>query len=195
MDKIKNNIAKNISAYRKKLNLTQAQLADMLNYSDKAVSKWERAEAAPDIYILSELANIFGTTVDALIRSDAPIPEKLPKKSILTPRNKTIISLLSVGLVWLVATITFAILQWAEVPFRNWLVFIYALPVSSIVAIVFSSLWSKRPIVALFTSILVWTFALAFFLTFKGTNVWLLFIIGIPLQVLIILWLFLKRNR
>ena len=54
MDDIKNNIAVNIAECRKRLNLTQAQLAEKLNYSDKAVSKWERAEAVPDIYIFSE---------------------------------------------------------------------------------------------------------------------------------------------
>ena len=49
---------------RKKNNWTQAKLADKLNYSDKAISKWERAEAVPDIETLHALAELFGVTVD-----------------------------------------------------------------------------------------------------------------------------------
>ena len=64
MDNIKANIAKNIIELRKKNNWTQAELADKLNYSDKAVSKWERAEAVPDIETLHALAELFGVTVD-----------------------------------------------------------------------------------------------------------------------------------
>ena len=64
---IKNVVAKNIVYYRKKLNMTQLELAEKLDYSDKAISKWERAEAIPDITVLKKLADIFGITVDDLL--------------------------------------------------------------------------------------------------------------------------------
>lgn len=194
MEDIKNNIAKNVSTHRKRLNLTQLQLAEKLNYSDKAVSKWERAEAVPDIYILSELAELFGVTVDDLIKPEVYIPPK--KKGLpLTVRNKVVIALLSIGVVWLVATALFTILNWTSVPGRLWLAFIYAIPASAIVGIVFNVLWGKRIITNLLISMLIWTLALSFLLTFTQTDVWLVFIVCIPLQVLTILWFFLKNDK
>ena len=190
MDKIKASVAKNIAEHRKRLKLTQLQLADKLNYSDKAVSKWERGEAVPDVYILRELANLFGITVDELIGN---VKHPTAKKEIRL--NKIVISLLSVGVVWLVATIVFVILNWCEVPLKNWMAFIYALPVSAIVGIVFSMLWGKRPIPTILVSALIWTAALSVFLSFPfpATKIWLIFIVAIPLQTLTILWPFRKR--
>ena len=64
-------IGRNITAYRKALGLTQAELAERINYSDKSVSKWESGGGAPDIYVLVQLAEIFGVTVNELVgRSD-----------------------------------------------------------------------------------------------------------------------------
>ena len=55
-DKLKKQIGANIASYRKRMRLTQAGLAEKLNYSDKAVSKWERGESAPDVQTLVQLA-------------------------------------------------------------------------------------------------------------------------------------------
>ena len=58
-ERIKSNIAKNLTAYRKRCNLTQSQLAEKINYSDKAVSKWERGEGVPDTLVLLKMCEIF----------------------------------------------------------------------------------------------------------------------------------------
>ena len=63
MNDIKQTIADNLVGYRKKAGLTQQQLAEKLNYSDKAVSKWERAEAIPDVVVLKTIADIYGIKV------------------------------------------------------------------------------------------------------------------------------------
>ena len=76
---IKENLAKNLTLYRKACGLTQAELAQKLDYSDKAVSKWERGESVPDLYILKKLADFYGVTIDALISE--------PPKSILPPKT------------------------------------------------------------------------------------------------------------
>ena len=57
-----------IRSLRTKHNLTQAQLADILGVTDKAVSKWERDLSYPDIALFPKLADVLGTTVDALLR-------------------------------------------------------------------------------------------------------------------------------
>lgn len=195
MDEIKTNVAKNIAMHRKKLNLTQLQLAEKLNYSDKAVSKWERGEAVPDIYIMHELATMFNVTVDELISSDLSASTEEPAEKQPFKLNKTVITLLSAGLVWLIATIAFVILGWANVQGPTWLAFIYAIPVTAIVTLVFNVLWGKRIFTTILISVLIWTVALAVMLTLPQTNAWLIFIVGIPLQVLTILWFFLKKKN
>ena len=59
--------ASNIIRLRTQAGLTQAELGEKLNYSDKTISKWERGEAIPDAYVLTQMAEIFGVTVDYLL--------------------------------------------------------------------------------------------------------------------------------
>ena len=130
MKELKDIIANNITKYRKELGLTQLELAERLNYSDKSVSKWERAEGVPDAITLKQLADLFGITVDALMSEEQPKKSTFAriKETVLTRTN---IAISSVILAWLVATICFVILR---LVFPNatklWLAFIYALPVS-----------------------------------------------------------------
>ena len=66
-------IAKNICDLRTEAGMTQAKLAEVLNYSDKAVSKWERAEAIPDVTVIKAIADYFGVSLDYLLgRTDQP---------------------------------------------------------------------------------------------------------------------------
>ena len=68
MDQIK--IGKFIAECRKKNNLTQAQLAEKLNITDRAVSKWENARALPDSSIMLELCDILGISVNELLSGE-----------------------------------------------------------------------------------------------------------------------------
>ena len=186
---IKNNISSNLIKYRKLLGLTQYDLALKLNYSDKAVSKWERGEALPDILILSKIASLYGITVNDLLNS----PESTPNT--VAPKNKInglVITLLSIGLVWLVATaifVLFNIFNFFED--KSWLSYIYAIPVSMIVSIVFTKIYKQRILTYLSISALIWTVLLSIHLT---VSAWLVFILGIPVQVLTILWFFRKKK-
>ena len=70
-------VAKNLSFYRKANKLTQLELAEKLNYSDKAISKWERGESLPDLYTLNVIAEFFGITINdlcSLTKNDIKAP-------------------------------------------------------------------------------------------------------------------------
>lgn len=194
MTELRDVIAGNICALRTEACMTQLALAEKLNYSDKAVSKWERAESVPDIFMLKRIADLFGVTVDYLLESDHSATEESRKASRRAKaKNRAIISFLAVGLVWLIATALFVLelIFFPSVALPAWLYFIYAIPVCSIVALVFNSLWGKRKLNYLVISILVWSMILSVFLsvlTVGGLNVWQVFIIGIPAQVIICLW-------
>ena len=183
-------IAKNICEYRKKCKLTQSELANLLNFSDKSVSKWERGESIPDINVLMQICKIFGITIN-----DLTSEHKSYKLSRLLKRNKILIPIISAGLVWLVATIIFvSLLIFAPQVPKKWLCFIYAIPLSSIVLLIFSWIWGKRWMRLIFESLITWTSLLCICLSVQK-NVWYLMLIGIPVQILAILWYFMRRKK
>ncbi len=196
---IKENLAKNITLYRKANNLTQLELAQKLDYSDKAVSKWERGESVPDLYILKKLADFYGVTIDALISE--PAKEILPKNS-NQKRKRMAIFLCSIGLVWLVAVLSFAMINliFSSIT-HTWLSFFYAIPITAILLLVFTAVWKKPWLNTLAISLLVWSTLLAIFLTLLCTltnppkTLWMIFLIGIPLQLLTIFFFMYRKSK
>ncbi len=183
---LKHIIAKNIAELRRKNGLTQLMLAEKLNYSDKAVSKWESGASLPDIVVLKEMADLFGVTVDSLLSEDGKVelrPASRPRR-----RIHTIVPLLSVMLVWLIGTLIFVSLTMAGVKGSNWLSFIWPVPVSFIVLLVFNSIWGKRRLNYLIISMLMWSLLAAVYLSALSYNHWLLFVMGVPGQAIILLW-------
>ena len=184
---LKQQIGKNICDYRRLANMSQIEFAEKLNYSDKAVSKWERGESLPDIIVLKQIADLFEITVNDLIGYSGTKKKLIDLKKIV--QNKKLVLFLSIGLVWLVATTIYATLQLINVlNQQNWLVFIYAISVSSIVSMSFYIKWKKYISLAISESVLVWSLALAFCLSINYEKIWYILIIAIPLQILIILW-------
>ena len=189
MKDLKNIIADNIVLLRKEKGLTQAQLAERLNYSDKAVSKWERGESLPDVAVLKSLAEILGVSVDYLLESDHQKAE-LEKATVSRKkfRRRAIITSMCVMLIWLVATVVFFILDTVTNLGHHWLCFVYAAPVSFAVWLIFNSIWFNTRRNYLIISALLWTTLGSLFVTFLWLKLWLLFIVGIPAQIIIFLW-------
>ena len=178
---LRKTVAKNIAAYRKAHHDTQLDLATKLNYSDKSVSKWERGESLPDVYILSQIADLYGVSVSALIGEIQP-----PKES--KPHYHMFILLLSLALTMAVATLLFSMFMICKVPYPAWMFFVYALPVCSIICIVFTSLWWGILWQGVSVSALIWTLGLHLYLSFELENVSLIFLVCAALQVLTVLW-------
>lgn len=197
---IKDNLAANIILYRKHMGLTQAELAEKINYSDKAVSKWERGESIPDLYVVKELADIFGTSVDTLISEPKEEGVKTVKN---VNKRRVIISLCSAGLVWLVAVVIYSFMNMIYPPLveKAWLSYIVAIPITFIVLLSLTSVWGKNLLNAFFTSALVWTTITAIYVSLVNLliepshTLWMIFLIGIPLQVLTVLWFSFKKVK
>ena len=182
-EKLRENFAHNLSVFRRQSGMTQLELAEKLNYSDKSVSKWERAEGIPDLFVVSSIAELFGVTVNDMIN------DKEFKKPLLF-RNKIMTTLLSVGIVWLVATVIFFFFRIiSDNIFKEWLIFIYALPISAVVLVVFTSIWWSKLSRFFSISLLVWTIPLSIFLTFLGVpNMYFIYVIAAVVQILAIFW-------
>lgn len=195
ISEINNKIAKNLTYYRKVSGLTQAELAEKINYSSKSVSKWESGNGVPDVYILLQLARLFGITLNELV---GETPTEKPKKRSMGFHLS--IMLLSSGIVWLVATCAFVLMQLLNpTAFAWWLVFLYAVCINAIVMVVYASIWRYRILNFLSVSTLIWTAITCVFLTVSVLSIgrelgalWVLFLVGIPLQVLEVLWSFFR---
>ena len=189
---LRKTVANNIAQYRKAHHDTQLDLATKLNYSDKSVSKWERGESLPDVYILSQIAELYGVSVSALIGEIQP-----PKES--KPHYHMFILLLSLALTMAVATLLFSMFMICKVDYPAWMFFVYALPVCSIICIVFTSLWWGILWQGVSVSALIWTLGMSLYLSFELENVSLIFLVCAALQVLTLLWegfrKFLQRSR
>ena len=199
-EKLKEQIGTNISNLRKRQGLTQAGLADKLNYSDKAVSKWERGESVPDVLTLVSIAQVLGVTVDDLLTDPNALPEQtgpvqhamdqVVQKTLKRKADKRIIVWLSSLLVWSVALLIYVILSSADIS-NGWLAFFLAIPADAIVVLSLRSAWRDFRSNQAMISILMWGVLLSLYmilLQLLQLNIWRIFLLGIPGQAAIVLW-------
>lgn len=177
------NFGESLCALRKSRGITQIQLAQVLNYSDKAVSKWERGESVPDTYTICAIADFFCVSVDVLLgrKEDSgegitavPPPQENGKNKTSV---RTYIALICMVSVFFVASIAFfALKNIATFEPYAWMCFIFALPIASIVLTVFSSLWWKIGYKCLCTSLLIWSIGITVYFSFMIENFKYIFI-------------------
>ena len=201
-EKLKYRIGANIAAYRKQSGLTQVGLAEKLNYSDKAVSKWERGESVPDVLTLVQLARQFDITVNDLLVDPNELPgnpgklekamTQVSEKALKRKANKNVILALSSTLVWFVALLAFVLLSSFDFldPY-SCLLFFYAIPANAIVLLSLRSAWRDFRWNKALISIIVWGSLLSIYITLLTAfqyNFWKIFLLGIPGQIAVSLW-------
>ena len=201
-EKLKYQIGANIAAYRKQAGLTQAGLAEKLNYSDKAVSKWERGASLPDVLTLMQLANQFDITVNDLLVDPEALPgnpgtlekamTQVSEKALKRKANKNVILALSSTLVWFVALFAFVVLSSFDFLEKySCLLFFYAFPANAIVLLSLRSAWHDFRWNKALISAIVWGSLLSIYVTLNavmGIYFWKIFLLGIPGQIAIFLW-------
>lgn len=195
-EKLKYQIGANIVSHRKRCGMTQAGLAEKLNYSDKAVSKWERGESMPDVLTLVLLAEQFGISVNDLIADPNELPEdpgivtKVVEKRLKKKANKSIILKLCSLLVWFVALFLYVVLSSFDVS-NSWVFFVIAIPANAIVLLSLRSAWHDFRWNRALISIIVWGSLLTIYAllwVFLKVNIWKIFLLGIPGQIAVLLW-------
>ena len=189
-------LAKNLAYYRKASGLTQLELAEKFNYSDKSVSKWERGEGFPDVFVLKSLADFYGITVDDFYAEE--------HKKVATTNHslskQVYLKLLSLVICWSVTLITFFFLSvfLKNVKFQTWLVFIYGIVATGVVLLVWDFIYHHRLLRMVDTTIIIWSVALTLFFTFLviiDIPLPLIFVVAIPFQILEIIWFFFRRSK
>ena len=211
-EELKSRVGANIARLRRDRGLTQADLAERIIYSDKAVSKWERAESLPDVLTLISLAEQLGTdlnTLTGLPAASQPEPEPVPVQVEEVPpavpekpakkrytADKGVIQKLSSILVWVVALFLYMVLD--EFGIKNlWLLFVVAVPANAIVLRSLRSAWKLYGWNRILISVIMWGFLLVIYLLLLLTakvNVWKILPMGLLGQAAIILWFKMFRS-
>ena len=185
---IKQIIAKNLANLRKNKKITQTELAEQFGYSDKAISKWENGDTLPDIQTLYQLCEFYNVTLDFLV-SEQSFDEKIKYINHLNKRviiNNSLIELLYCSFVWILAVIIYVYLYtFSEINY--WQIFIWAIPATTIVMLLFTKVWKQKLYTFLVRSLFFWTLVTACYIQFIEYNIWPLFFLMIPIQVALIL--------
>ncbi|HBF68605.1 MAG TPA: hypothetical protein DDW20_04750 [Firmicutes bacterium] len=198
MENLNEIVASNLTELRKKSGLTQQQLAQQINYSDKTISKWELGQAIPSVDVLKDIADYYGVTIDYLITPNDKVAEINTKKSRNKLYNKIIMILLVNIVIVLIATVVFV---WSCISYTNgvtildhqifpyWQGFVWATSLCFLVSFVLvRRQWRKNRIAQMIlSSFFVWTIITSFYLQFLSQNVWYIYFVGIPVQIGIIL--------
>ena len=197
MEDVKSIVAKNITELRLLNNMTQMELAEKLNYSDKTVSRWERAESSPDISILVEIADIFGVSLDYLVRSENIEETVRENRKSEKTYNRKVITYMSETIPVAIALFAFIITSLVtKTATFQWLYFIYTLPIVLIIKLVFNSIWFNPRHNYIIISALIWSILATIHITFLyfHINVALIYLLGVVGQVVVILWSFIKKT-
>ena len=191
--------ASNIIRLRTEAGMTQAELGAKLNYSDKTISKWERGEAIPDAYVLTQLAAMFGVTVDYLLSShdawDAPQEEAEDEDTAAADQaySTSVITALTVVSVWTACLIAFVVL-WLAKGLIWWTMFAIALPVSLLVLVVLMSVFKKERYLQFAIAGFVFSLFVMLYFVIPNYKPWQLFLISVPAVTIVFLACNIRRR-
>ena len=194
MEELKTAFAANLIRLRTAAGLTQAELGEKLHYTDKAVSKWERAESLPDAYVLKEMGGLFGVTVDELLTSR---DEWEPTASLRTETetySRLFIILCAIASIWTLCVVEFVIV-WIVLDTIQWIVFVAAVPLSLIALLVFNSVWYHGRGNMYIIGLLVLSLLVLIYLLLLHRNLWQMFLILLPAEIVVFLACKIRNRR
>ncbi len=194
MEDLKLVFASNLIRLRTGAGLKKTELGEKLNYSDKSISKWERAEALPDAAVLKKMAEIFGVTVDYLLTGhDQWEPSEDTNVRRALTFSTTMVTGVAIASIWTLALLTFVIL-WL-LGQTEWLILIWAIPVSLVTLLVFNSVWNAGRNNRFIVAGLVFSVILLVYLSLLSSNPWQLFLLVVPAEIVVFLSFRIKKNR
>jgi transcriptional regulator with XRE-family HTH domain len=187
-------IAENLVTLRKDSGLTQAQVAEKLGYSDKAVSRWENGDTLPDINVLNQLCRYYGIELSMLFERGACLDATQVQNKKKTRRYYAVECVLLIAAVWLAATMFYVFFN-VRKGANYWTAFVWAVPASALIVCAFDRWFRNRILQFVMASIAEWTLITAIYLQFLSQNIWELFLVGIPLQAFLTMWLLWRWYR
>lgn len=182
-------VGQNIFYLRTVNHLTQYELGERLNYSDKAISKWERGDGLPDVYVLRKLSEIFGVSTDYILTEHSEQDKKVDTKPIR--HTHRIIANIAIIATWTIALFVFIVLALTSKNYV-WQIFIYTIPIVSIVSTVFCFLWEKGRGAFFYISGIIVGILLTVYFGVGDYSNWVIFLLLLPAEVILFLCLRIK---
>jgi transcriptional regulator with XRE-family HTH domain len=184
MENIREIISQNITKLRKEKNLTQVELAKKINYSDKAISRWEKGEVIPDIETIYSLSEIFEVPVSAILEKEKPIESKNEKK---TPLKQRILSQIFLSCeIWLILCVVYTYIN-ITTNTSIWQIFVWGIPATALLLLLFNLKYKNNIGSFVCGTVLTWSLIVCIYLHLIQANPWYMFFIGIPIQGLFII--------
>jgi transcriptional regulator with XRE-family HTH domain len=196
-------VSHNLSELRKGRGLTQGQLAEKFNYSDKSISKWEHGEALPDLNTLQELADFYGVTLDYLthVESDISLQDRGKNDPVAERVNKSVIVTLGVTFIWTIAICVLVGCILFQTRWPYWLPLVWAVPLSFCLLSYFNHKWGKAEWSLPLQLVFIWTLVISAYveigmdLGMEGWQLWVILLVGVPLTIAQIFYQRIKKTR
>lgn len=192
MKDIKNIIADNLISLRKQHKLTQNELAEKLNYSDNTISRWEKAEITPSVETLVQISEVYSVPLESLLRQN--VIEEVAETNRAIKMKKLSTILLGVSVVWFFAVIAFIYME-TFFNYNGWTLFVWSVPLSCLVLLGFNKYVNSRAYSFVFSTILIWSLITSLYLQFLKYNLFLIYFIGIPVQLSITIYTFVRPKK
>ena len=189
MKDIKYIVAENLIALRKSKNLTQIELAEQLSYSDNMVSRWERAEVTPSLETLQKISELYNVSLESLLKQNIITTTKQNQR--IENIRKFSIVLLLLTAVWFILTVSYVYVK-TMLDKNIWTLFILGVPLSCIVLLFFNGTWNKYIYRFVVLSVFIWSGLTYLYILFFDYNIFLIYIVGVPAQIALVIWAFIK---
>lgn len=186
-------IAKNLEYYRKRAKLSQLELSQKLNYSNKNISKWENAETTPSIFVLNKIAKLYNIKVDDLLNESTIEKEEKSKtnKAILDGKKKTMFRLamlaLANAIMFTLCTIAIYVLGLVNLTeFNKWMLYLYLTPFTILSILIYVRVIYKY-VSLILISLFGWLICVCVYVSLIDViNISLIFVLGSAYQFMAI---------
>ena len=177
-------VTENLIKLRKQFGFSQVELSQKINYSDKAISRWEKGEVIPSIEILENLSEIYGVDINYFFEEHLTETEiKLTEKTF----NLHLYTMFSLVLVvWTIAVLLFFILK-TQLGKYHFPTLVWALPITLFVISWCCKYYFNNKWYFLTNSLGCWFTLVGIYFQFFTLNLWPIFFFGIPVQIFLIL--------
>ncbi len=192
MKDIREIVCSNLVKIRKQHNLTQVELSNKINYSDNAISRWEKGDVLPSLETLQTLASFYGVQLSFFIEEHPDEQTKL-----LNSKKRVLywgIMSCAILAVWTICSLAFLLLYNYKGEYY-YMAFVWGVPLSALVARSIVKYYFKNKLSLLTNSICVWTTLSAIYFQWLELNLWQVFLIGMPIQIMLILITVSKRLK
>lgn len=185
MEDVKKIVSQNIARLRKESGLTQAELAKQINYSDKAISRWEKGEVVPDLETIYALSEVLGVPVNTITEK---APETNPARDEASAMRQRILSqVFLLCEIWFVISVIYVYIKITRQT-SIWQLFVWGVPASTLVLWFFTRKERGQDVLLfIYASVSVWSLITSVYLHLMDANPWYLFFTGLPLQGLLVI--------